>query len=528
MRQNDYQGALKCYASVVGYYDGQMNQYDSQLCAEAYNQMGNINSYFENYNEALKLYLRCLRISEHHNLKNHSAKAYNNIANIYSKLEDYYQAYEYYKKALHFANDSDSIKLKILTNITVTCNSIQKKKEAWHYYNEMVNYKTNSLIQGFYRPFCKAILYSTPEQASMAIPLLHEAISFSLRNNLNPQFRASAYGQLGSLYALLGNADSAHYYFQTNNVFTQNNKIYFSQLENLKAYYMFCQNVENTDLASKLRNEYLILYDSIFSNNDYKKLQSAQIAHETDRYLTQIKNLNIEQERKQQQIETQRITLVILVVGVCVVTIFLTTVYIQKKKLNQSYINLFVQNKRLLHLEENARKQQKEYLNRIEALEKQLQQNITQICSSEESQIAKTVTPDKISSELKDGILTQIHHIMEETDEFCDPNFSLERLAALVGSNSKYVSIIINDSFEKNFRSFVNEYRIKKACIRLLDSDNYGNYTIRAIGESVGYKSYTYFTDMFKRFIGISPSIYQRIALNNREKHIPHSGNQDI
>lgn len=528
LEQSNYPKAIKHFASVAGKYSAQMNQYESQLCADAYNHIGNINSYFENYNKALELYLKGLYISEQHNLKLQSAKAYNNIANIYTKLQDYYQAYVYYKKALYFAESSDSIKLGILPNITNACKNLQKKDEAWYYYNQMISYENDSLIQGFYKPFCKAMLYNSPQQAQNAIPLFHEAIRFSLKNNLYPQFQSSVYSQLGELYIQLGIPDSARYYFQINNTFTRNKKIYFSQLKNLKSYYLFCQSIGDEVLASQLRNEYLILYDSIFANNNYKQLQSAQIAHETEQYLTQIKNLNIEQEKKQQQIETQRATLLILACGVLITAIFLTIVYIQKRKLKKTYVNLFMQNKRLLYLEENARKQQKDYLNTIETLKEQLLQSKTTEYISPKNQTIKITATDKINTELKDELLKQINRIMEETEEFCDPNFSLERLATLVNSNSKYVSLIINESSEKSFRTFLNEYRIKKACMRLLDSENYGNYTIRAIGESVGYKSYTYFVDIFKRFIGIPPSIYQQIALTDKEKHIPDSGNQDI
>lgn len=96
--------------------------------------------------------------------------------------------------------------------------------------------------------------------------------------------------------------------------------------------------------------------------------------------------------------------------------------------------------------------------------------------------------------------------------EFCSYDFSLDKLAELVGSNSKYVSPVINDTFNKNFSIFVNEYRINLACMRLADFAAYGNYTIRAIAESVGSTSYSTFNSVFRKFTGITPSIYQKMA----------------
>lgn len=505
-----------------------MNLNDSRLCADAYNKLGNINFYYENYNDALSFYMKSLQISEKHDLTDQLSKEYNNIANIYSALQDSYQAYEYYKTALSYAaQHPEGIELKILINITAVCTNINKIDEAWEYYHRMISYENDSLVQGYYKPFCKAIIYSASKQPEKAIPLLHEAIDYTKRNNLNPQFESSVYSQFGNLYSQLGKADSAFYYFRKNDAYTREKAIPFSRLNNLKAYYRFCQQIGENSLAASLRNQYLILSDSIFDSDSYNKTKNAQIVHEMNKNLARIKQLNEEHEKKQQQINKQRTSLLILLCGVLTLTVFLTIVYLQKRKLHLAYTDLFRRNAKLQQLEETNRLQRKEYQEKIATLEDRLKQapaaGTTTNDKPEAETQEKSASTSKISTELRDDILNRINHIMEETDEFCDSDFSLERLASLVDSNSKYVSVVINDVIGKNFRTFVNEYRIKKACARLLDMEHFGNYTIRAIGESVGYKSYTNFTDIFKRTIGIPPSIYQRIALENKESHISDS-----
>ena len=119
---------------------------------------------------------------------------------------------------------------------------------------------------------------------------------------------------------------------------------------------------------------------------------------------------------------------------------------------------------------------------------------------------------DKLTNEQKEKILLSVTDIMENTQEFYDCNFSLERLAELIESNSRYVSVVINETYNKNFRTFINEYRIKEAQLRLMNTALYGNYTIKAIAESVGFKSSTNFISAFKDVTGITPSIYQKIA----------------
>ena len=53
---------------------------------------------------------------------------------------------------------------------------------------------------------------------------------------------------------------------------------------------------------------------------------------------------------------------------------------------------------------------------------------------------------------------------------------------------------------------------IKEACKRMGDIEHYGNYTIEAISESVGFKSRSTFVTSFKRITGLTPSQYQRLA----------------
>ena len=104
-------------------------------------------------------------------------------------------------------------------------------------------------------------------------------------------------------------------------------------------------------------------------------------------------------------------------------------------------------------------------------------------------------------------------------------DFSLDKLSNLVNSNSKYVSQVINETYHKNFNSFVNEYRIREARRRLTDIEQYGNYTIQTISESVGYKSSTTFINVFRKITGITPSMYQRMVREQKNLQIHESTN---
>ena len=122
--------------------------------------------------------------------------------------------------------------------------------------------------------------------------------------------------------------------------------------------------------------------------------------------------------------------------------------------------------------------------------------------------------------EQRKAILACIMHTMEQTEDFCDSNFTIERLAEKAGTNTRYASQVINQVFGKNFRTLLNEYRIKEAMRRLMDDDTYGKLTIKAISESVGYKSQANFITVFTRITGIKPSMYQKLSREEKEKKI--------
>ena len=107
---------------------------------------------------------------------------------------------------------------------------------------------------------------------------------------------------------------------------------------------------------------------------------------------------------------------------------------------------------------------------------------------------------------------------MNDTSVISNPDFSLQMLAEMVESNMSYVSRIINNSYQKSFKTLLNERRIQEACHKLTDRQHYGSYTMQVIYEAVGYKSASSFIRAFKRVYNMTPSEYQKVAIENGDK----------
>ncbi len=117
-----------------------------------------------------------------------------------------------------------------------------------------------------------------------------------------------------------------------------------------------------------------------------------------------------------------------------------------------------------------------------------------------------------IGEDEKSELLHRIFMVMESSDEVYSNDFSLVRLAELVDGNQNYVSQVINEKYNCNFNALVNEYRIREACRRINDQKHYGNQTLDGIAQSVGIRARSTFVAAFKKFTGMTPSAYQKLA----------------
>ena len=224
-----------------------------------------------------------------------------------------------------------------------------------------------------------------------------------------------------------------------------------------------------------------------------------------------IASLQAERERREEVVREQRRLLLSLGIGLVLVLSVLSVVLGQKKKIEHAYRDLYKMNRAAMAAEDGAIEKEDARASRPE-MALVSQSGAAPQGQGRSAAVSEVRKGELLSAEQRQSLLDAIGKVMEDPGTYCSPDFSLGKLASLVHSNSKYVSWVINETYQKNFNAFVNDYRIRTARSRLADIRNYGNYTIKAIAESVGYKSNTTFVNAFKDITGMPPSVFLKLV----------------
>lgn len=84
-------------------------------------------------------------------------------------------------------------------------------------------------------------------------------------------------------------------------------------------------------------------------------------------------------------------------------------------------------------------------------------------------------------------------------------DFGIEDVANHLGISSSYFCLLFKNYFGETFVEYVTKQRIELAKSYLIQSDR----SVRQIGQQVGYMERRYFTKVFQKYTGITPSQYR-------------------
>lgn len=104
---------------------------------------------------------------------------------------------------------------------------------------------------------------------------------------------------------------------------------------------------------------------------------------------------------------------------------------------------------------------------------------------------------------------SSVHSQKDVIKDYIDRNYkkdiSAKDVAGILGYSDVYFSKVFKQLFDDNFINYLTKIRIDRAKLLLKDV----SFNIKEVGKSVGYADSNYFTKVFKRSIGMSPSEYR-------------------
>ena len=528
--QNDYDTAMGYYIVLAGRYNTDADKGVRYLCVLAYIQAANIYITGGNYLEAFNFLMKAMKICSQNGFVTPLSKVYLGLGNVYGSFSDYGAGIFCYKKGLTISRilrDTVS-ETQFLNKIFGLSCYAGRTEEARKYYGEMNKNMYGDPLRIYFSHFNLALIKTNEHQYDSAVACYRAAARHAADVSLEFRYVKATYYNLAILFEKMGRADSSAIYYSRCIELSRkdgNKDMLYYSMKALSRIYRDHADVR----AASYEKEFRLLSDSIFNADQFNRMKNAQFVHEIDKSYREIESLNVEKQRKDAELLSQRRKLIFISVTLIVILFLLVWGQLQKRKLHVAYKDLFKRNAEIIESEREGKIRRAEYEQRLAG---ELEENIrlralleektvkslsvdTESgigeCDMEEN-LKKVYSVDRLTDIQKETLLREVTRVMEDTSEFCNCDFGLERLAGLIGSNIRYVSQVINDAYHKNFRTYLNEYRVREAQLRMMDTEKYGNYTIKAIAESVGYKSQPNFIAIFKKMTGISPSIYQKMA----------------
>lgn len=441
------------------------------------------------------------------------------IGNVYYNLYDYNRALDYYTRDYEMATrmGDKQIQTNLLTNIVGVYCKLGDARHARQYFDLMLkatpksNAKENFDYFTLYNQARLALVEGHPKQA---IESHRQALAYAKEHKMDSTYVLYQQCELGQIYLSLGQADSAIFYGEL----CLKTPIKKRQRDFLTSVYLLLADSYGAQGDRQQEEHYRRLYfglsDTLFNRKYVSTADSDLMAYESRRTDKQISSLH-------QTITRQLLVIAVAVVFLLVLAALLFLLYRSNRKLRHAHRTVLEKNRELATQEGKSNELLQQLVEQkaspdYHAPDYELSESSTAFEEPEKPETSDQPEPQNAPAPLdRDAanlLLSRIVRALDDTSLISQPEFSLQMLAETVGSNTRYVSWVINENYGKNFKTLLNEHRIRLACHHLTDREHYANVTIQAIYEEVGYTNAVSFIRAFRKFNGMTPSEYVKLT----------------
>ena len=493
--------ALMCYTIVANRYEPSMTQEQKVQCKDANMRLWSIYFYdFYDYPKCFDCLTRANEIATESDIQDANiflgfGCMYQTISEECNNYDLGTTAFKYYQRALatgmktHDDKHTDMASTDVLSMAHVQ-GGLSQIKDIWQNYLQLPEDNETWILRRYDKMLYQAFNNVEQKRYDEAIKMYDSQLQL-IDTTQYSRLIYFTHVEKAKVHAMTGDYRRAIEALKQSERIAVDLEMKDCKLEVYKMLAQFYQQLGDHGSREHYYNQYTQLKDTL---TNYQQLASVSEME----FRNELKGMEQEMSEMRQHREVMSVVALTSLGFLLALAVLLYLVYRKNGELTRSNQSLYQKNVEMLRAEEEERR-----------MRRQLQDKEAPVTHTDNDVKYKS---SHLSDEDKEQLLSRIQEVMENTDEIFSPEFSLERLAMLSDSKSKYVSQVINEYYEQNFNNFLNSFRIKEACKRMGDLDNYGNYTIEAISESVGFKSRSTFVTSFKRITGLTPSQYQRMA----------------
>ena len=491
--------AMVCYSIVASriQFKNQDNRQMYQI-ARALNNIGYIYAaYYYDYQKAYENVKRSMEISRQYGFDNNLAYAYINMASIIDNRNRLISDEVLSTEVLDNTRLAFDVAVKAREwNVAVTSvynmlDMINDKADFTLITPDLARFKNLQLTDSVEmwqctRMFCQATEAFQAGNYPQALNYYDQMLLKAQEVTTNrQQCIIEAMQQKAAVLAVMHRYEEAISCLQQVKQIAINHGMQSELIDNYKAMAQVYVGMGNRQMAEQLDYKYLKARDEFIHKSHAEMLEKSRFLDEMSRVNEQVAQIQAKHERAHQ-----------LLLMVCLITaiILIALLLLVRSNIKQrNYIrHLYEKNVQLLDVKVAA------------------DQPASHAVDKQEESAPKYQS--QLDQESKDRLFERINHVMDDITIICKPDFSLQQLATLVGSNYKYVSQVVNERYGKSFKQVLNEQRVREACRILNEPNQSAHLTIEAIAANLGFNSRSNFTVTFKRITGISPSDFMKMA----------------
>ena len=117
-----------------------------------------------------------------------------------------------------------------------------------------------------------------------------------------------------------------------------------------------------------------------------------------------------------------------------------------------------------------------------------------------------------VNKALMDELTKKIVDLVFTQKKYKEKGYSARKLAEDLGTNTRYVSAVVNLRFNMNYSAFINKYRINEA-VSILSDVRYRKLRIEEVSDMVGFSNRQSFYTAFSKWMGVTPREFRLTRL---------------